>query len=200
MTAYCTIAELKREMDIQSLDVLDDAVLETLIIDASRAVDTYCGRRFYATPATETYDVPSGRVLWLHGDWLGVSAVVNGDGASIAASAWQAYPVGERVIYGVRLRDSAVERWLPASSGDTLGVITVSGSTGYVDRAASDAESQRIVAITRRAAIIIASAYYRKRFGASVDAATITPAGVVLTPQGIPRDAAELLSGLRYLP
>lgn len=187
-------------MDITSLDVLDDAVLETLIADASRAVDTYCGRRFYAAAAAEQYDVPAGRTLWLRGDWLAVSSVVNGDGTTLAAGAYDVLPLGERVRYAIRLRPGANVSWTATPDGDTLGAITVSGSTGYVDRAATDVDSQRIIAVTRRAAIIIAGAYYRKRFGVAVESATVTAAGIVLTPQGIPRDAAELLDGLRYLP
>ena len=84
--------------------------------------------------------------------------------------------------------------------GDYSGAITVAGSAGYVDRAATDPESARVVSNTNRAAIITAISYYRKRRGLGVDAATVTAAGVILTPQGLPRDAVQLIEGYRRNP
>lgn len=199
---YCTLDELKRELAIESLHVLDDAVLEAIIEDASRAVDAFCGRQFFAAAASASYDVPDNGdpTLWLDDDWLTVSTITNGDGASIAASLCDLWPKNGVSYAALRLKDSSNLYWTGTTGGDDLGVIAIAGSTGYVNRAASDAKSARVISNTKRAAIVIAAALYRKRTGQETTAATVTGAGLVLTPQGIPRDAAQLLEGYRRLP
>lgn len=58
MTEYCTLAELKAYMGIT--DTSADTQLGDAIITASRDVDHYCGRRFFAdTNATARVFVPS---------------------------------------------------------------------------------------------------------------------------------------------
>lgn len=199
---YCTLDELKRELAIDSLHTLDDAVLEAAIEDASRAIDAYCARQFYAASASQTYSVPEygERTLWLDDDWLSVSSVTNGDSTSIAASLYDLWPLNAVSKVALRLKDNANTWWSGTSGGDEFGVITVAGSTGYVNRAAADVKSAAIISNTKRAALIIATAFYRKRTGQETQAATVTGAGVVLTQQGIPRDAAQLLEGYRRLP
>jgi len=196
---YCTLDEIKRELAIESLHILADAVLERAIEDASRMVDAYCARQFYAAAASGYYDVPEDSTLWMGDDWVSVSSVVNGDGTAIAASLYDAWPRNAVSKVAVRLKDSSGLSWAANSGGDEIGVITVTGSSGYVDRAASDAKSALVISNTKRAALIIASALYRKRTGQETQAATVTGAGVVLTPQGIPRDAVQLLEGYRRM-
>mgnify|MGYP000876569247 CR=1 FL=1 len=199
---YCTLDELKRELAIESLHVLDDDVLERIIEDSSRAVDNFCGRQFYAASASQAYSVPAygDSALWLDSDWLSVSSITNGNGATIAASLYTLWPLNKPSKSAIRINDSANTYWTGTSGGDEFGVITVAGSTGYVNRAASDAQSARIISNTKRATLIIASAMYRKRSGQDTQAATVTAAGVVLAPVGMPKDAAELLVGYRVLP
>lgn len=195
---YCTLAELQREIAIEDLHVLDDEVLERIIEDASRLVDAHCARQFYAASASQAYSPPSqDQTLWLDDDWLSVSAVTNGDGTTIAASLYQLWPLNTVSKCAIRLKDSSNLWWAGTAGGDEYGTVTVAGSTGYVDRAASDSKSATIISNTKRATIIAAIAMYRKRTGQETQAATITAAGVVLTPQGIPSDAAQLLEGYR---
>lgn len=194
---YCTLDEAKREAAIESLDILDDDVLERCIEDASRAVDNHCAKQFYAASATYSYSCPTDgdRVLWLNEPWLSVSSITNGDATSVAASSYNLWPLNAVSKVAVRLKDSASISWQPTSTGDYVGAIAISGSTGYVNRGASDAKSTQIISNTKRATIITALAYYRKRFGVGAEAVQVTAAGVVLSPQGLPRDAAELLEG-----
>lgn len=194
---YCSLDEAKREAAIESLDILDDDVLERCIEDASRAIDNHCAKQFYAASASHSFDCPTDgdRVLWLGDPWLSVSAVTNGDGTAVAASSYNLWPLNGPNKVAIRLKDSASVSWQATSAGDYMGAITVAGSTGYVNRSATDAKSVQIVSNTKRAVIITALAYYRKRFGVGAEAVQVTAAGVVLSPQGLPRDAAELLEG-----
>lgn len=198
---YATLDELKRELAIESLHVLDDAVLEGIIEDASRAVDNHCARQFFAAAASGSYDLPDfgDPVLWMGDDWLTVTTITNGDGTTIAASLCDLWPVNAVSHVALRIKNSANASWSATSSGDELGVISLAGSTGYVNRAASDAKSAQIISNTKRACLIIAGALYRKRTGQESTSATVTAAGVVLAPQGIPRDAAQLLEGYRRI-
>lgn len=62
---YCTLAELKARLGIDSGDLTDDAVLEAVIEGVSRFIDDICGRRFYTTTSDETryYSAEDGSVL-----------------------------------------------------------------------------------------------------------------------------------------
>lgn len=196
---YCTLDELKRELAIESLHVLDDDVLERAIEDASRLIDAHCARQFYAASASAAYDVPADNTLWLDDDWLTVTAASNGDGTAIAASDFNLWPNNSINKAAIILKDSASVWWTGTAGGDERGAITIAGSTGYVNRAASDAKSALVISNTKRAVIITAMSLYRKRTGQEQQSATVTAAGVVLTPHGLPRDAAQLVEGYRRL-
>lgn len=66
---YCTLAQLKAELGIATGDTDDDTVLEDSVEAASRAIDDWCGRRFYADGSDTTrYFTPTGRdAVHLHG-------------------------------------------------------------------------------------------------------------------------------------
>jgi len=200
---YATLEQVKLEAAIESLSITDDSVLERCIEDASRAIDAYCaGRRFFASAASAALDCPTDgdRVLWLNDDYLSVSTITNGDGSTVAGSLCDLWPRNAISKVALRLKDSAGIAWTPTTGGDYLGAISVSGSVGYVDRTATDAKSSVVISNTRRACIITALAYYRKRNGIGSDAVTVTAAGVVLSPQGLPKDAVQLIDGYRVMP
>lgn len=44
---YCTLAELKSALGIDTLDTVDDAALELAVESSSRMIDDYCDRFFY---------------------------------------------------------------------------------------------------------------------------------------------------------
>jgi len=51
VNGYTTLAILKGYVGIASADTVDDTTLEQAVEAASRAIDNYCGRRFYADGA-----------------------------------------------------------------------------------------------------------------------------------------------------
>lgn len=205
MTDYCTAEQIRAELTVNDDDVVDDSVIARCITDASRAIDSFCDRWFYSAPLKRVYDAPTdgSGVLWLDGDdWLDLDQITNGDGSTIAGSAAgvQRLPLNGVHFNSIRLKPATGLSWLPDDDGDYIGAITVAGSAGYVDRAATDPESVRVVANTNRASIIIALDYYKKRRGLGVEAATVTAAGVILPPRGLPRDAVQLIEGYRRNP
>jgi len=84
VNGYATLAEARAEVGITGVsDTSDDAVLEALVESVSRAIDDFCGRRFYAATQTRYYSATSGRRL-LVDDLLSVTTLKtddDGDGA-----------------------------------------------------------------------------------------------------------------------
>lgn len=85
---YATLAQLKAELQITDSD--DDAVLEDTVTAASRAIDQWCGRRFYpdGSDSTRYFTRANSTTVRLHGPPTAtglvsvttVTADVNGDG------------------------------------------------------------------------------------------------------------------------
>lgn len=63
---YCTLTEIKARLDIT--DTADDTILENIVEAASRHIDGYCNRRFYA--ASETRYFTPDAIDWLFVDDL----------------------------------------------------------------------------------------------------------------------------------
>ena len=55
-------------------DLRDDATIEAIIEAASRAIDAWCGRRFYAASETRTYDAAHGELVFVD-DLLSVTTL-----------------------------------------------------------------------------------------------------------------------------
>lgn len=60
---YATLPDLKRRLSIE--DTSEDAVLEQVIEAASRAIDAYTDRQFYATSATRYFTAESSELLFV---------------------------------------------------------------------------------------------------------------------------------------
>lgn len=193
--------------------VSDDNFIDSLVEDASREIDRVCGRFFYAygsasAPITRYYNAPladsvihdermgggTRRAIYFVEDCIDVTSITNGDGNTVPLAQVVLWPFNETPYFALSLKRSSSYAWLPDSSGNLERVIQIAGIWGFCDRTATDPISARAVSNTKRACVIIAASLYRQRAGQTVEsAATITGAGVVLTPQGIPKSAWELL-------
>lgn len=177
INGYCTRAELMRELmnadNAQDPNALDDQVMDDIIQDASRAVDHWCDRQFYASAETLYLDVPSGRDLWFGRDVLAVQAASNGDGSLIASGQYYLWPRNAQSYAKIVLNQSASVGWIGSTGGDTEGAIAIAASLGYVDRAASAASDPeyglQVISNTHRAALIKSAMLYRARFPSSVE-------------------------------
>ena len=215
---YCTLAEFKADKRIQSTDSDDDSVIESIIEDASRMIDYVCNRTFYARTETHYFDIPYalnprfasmdewtranmksggltyGRELQFDDDLISITTFTNGDATTIASTQYNLMPYNEPHKHGLQLKQSSTVSLLPDSNGNTQKVLSIAGSWGYVDRAATDAESVRVISNTKRCCRRLAMFEYLKRFGRAEDTAQITGAGVVITPAGeMPKDAFVMI-------
>lgn len=71
---YATLDELKHQLDVQ--DVFDDTILEQNIEAASRQIDGWCGRSFYAaTNQTRYFTADMSLTLFLDDDLVSVTTL-----------------------------------------------------------------------------------------------------------------------------
>jgi hypothetical protein len=167
-------------------------------MDASRLIDDFCGRWFYAYTGTRYFSLPDDDTIWFDADLLTVTSLTNGDGTAIAAANFNLLPKNSSPKYALKTKPTANVIWTTDSSGESEFVLSIAGTWGFVDRSATDPVSARWIRVTRQACIDIVAMRYDQRFGVNTQGvATVTPAGVVITPQGaIPRSAYEALKPL----
>ena len=189
---YATLEEYKAWAKVDSSDSADDLVLEDLIEEASRDLDRGTARRFYASTETRNFDhPPQGRTLKLGTDLLSVTTLTNGDDVVIAASDYILLPANESPKYAIKLKQSSTVGWTLDSSGNSEQVIAVAGSWGYIATTPKDINI---------ACMAIAKSQDQKRSGQNVGGtATITAAGVVISPEGFPRYAADVIRKYKRL-
>jgi hypothetical protein len=197
INAYATRADLLQVLmqaeDSAQPNVIDDAVIDDMLTDASRAVDNFCGRQFYAAAQTLQLDVPADRQLYFGVDVLAVTGASDGTGASIASGNYYLWPRGAVAYNSIVLTEAASAGWYGASSGNTEGVITIAASVGYCNRAASaasdPAKNLKVIAATHRATLIKAQIMYQQRHPSSVESRVLKDADWQALLEGYVRGA-----------
>ncbi len=189
LNGYCTLADYKIYAKVESEDSDDEALLEDIIEAASRFIDTQSGRTFYARTETRYYSVPASRTLKVDDDLLTITTLTNGDDTTIASTEYHLLPKNVSPKYAIQLKSTSSIFWLSDSSGGVEYVISVAGTWGWV---ASEPANINI------ACKQIVKQYEDKRLGQGVEGtATITGAGVVITPAGVPVTAMDIIHSYR---
>lgn len=184
-----------KEIRIHESDALDEGVIEDMIEQASRMIDSVCGRHFYSYTQTRNFDTPAERELYVDEDLLTVTTLTNGNDVALASTEYQLLPMNRYPKNCIRLKVSSAYGWELDSSGNHEGVIDVAGTWGYVNRASTDPESDRAIKATEFACLQICLMWYSERFGRNTGGEVIlTPGGVIETPAGaIPKAAYEAI-------
>jgi len=186
---YATLAEVKAYIDTDSTDAGDDAVIEDMVEMASRLIDRLTLRTFYARTETHYFDYCGGRGLEMDDDLLTVTTLTNGDDDTIASTEYNLLPFNRSPKREIRLKQSSTEGWEIDTDGNSEGVISVVGTWGYATAAPAD---------IKHACVAIVVSAYHKRFGQNVEGvAQVTAAGVVITPQDIPKEAWTIINPYR---
>jgi len=192
MADYLTIAEFKSYASILSVDGVDDVVITNLITAASRYIDKFTNRRFYASTETHYIDVPRNgndrRMLYLDDDCLSVTTLTNGNTTVITSTYYHLLPLNSSPKYAIRLKDSSTYNWEPTSAGDRIGAITVAGSWGYCSTTPGD---------IKQACYEMALAAYRRRstIGSGQMGGAILPSGVIVQPEDVSKTVMQILRG-----
>ena len=188
---YATLEKAKLWANISSTDTDDDSVIEDIIEAASRYIDRKTGRTFYGRTETRYYDVPpnAGRTLYLDDDLLSIDTLTNGDGNTIASTEYNLVPKNSAPYYAIKLKASSSTYWDFDSDGNSEWVISVNGTWGYSSSTPDDIQE---------ACLLIMNSMYRRRSGENASSvATITAAGVVITPQDVPSQAIDIINVYR---
>lgn len=164
----------------------DDLVIDSLVTDASRVVDTFTLRQFYFATGTFSYNQTAGKEIYFDRDIYSVVSVTNGDGTTVASSEYNLYPLNSTPKYSIRLKQGSTTLWQLDSSGNYEGVVSIVGVEGY---------STSIPADIELATLIIAVALYRQRTGQTpLEGGVVTAQGNLLLPSGLPKTATQLLA------
>jgi hypothetical protein len=183
---YTTLALYKGYAEIDSTDATDDTVIEGLIERASRYIDDKTGRTFYARTETHYFDYPRSRTLKMDDDLLSVTTLTNGDGTEIANTEYNLLPYNDAPYFAIKLTDVTTTYWQGSSSGSYEKIITVLGTWGYAATAPDEIE-QAVNEITKT--------LYNRRMGKNVGGvATVTAAGVVISPADVSADVKEIIN------
>lgn len=197
INGYCTLQQIKDRLNPLGVSTqsTDDAVIENMVEQASRAIDLFCGRTFYArTSETRYFDMPYGRELVVDDDLLAITTLTNGDATTITSTYYNLYPYNTLPYYAIRLKESSGLMWASDTNGNREAVITVLGTWGYVDRAGTTARDVRVIRTTEQVCLALVLNAYKKRSGElNGGVATVTAAGVVITPDDIPAAERKLL-------
>ena len=175
----------------QPANAEDDSSIEIMIEAASRYIDGETKRVFFASTGTRNFDVPDlgDPELWLDDDLLSITTLTNGDGNTIPSTEYVLYPANIGPKYAIRLKISSDVVWEPESDGDEKQVIAVAGNWGYSTGIAPD---------IKIACLEITNGVYKRSTGENMDSiASVTAAGIVITPQDISKFAASVIKKYR---
>ena len=186
---YAALAEIKAYLTITSTNATDDGAIEDMVEMASRLIDAETHRTFYARTETHYFDYTSSRSLYMDDDLLTITALTNGNDAVITSADYNLFPLNKSPKSEIRIKQSSTYYWDSDGDSNTEGVISVAGTWGYSATAPDN---------IKHACISIVISAYHRRYGEGVEGvATITAAGVVITPRDIPADAWAIIRSYR---
>lgn len=137
---YATLAEFKSYFTSRggsaSTDAADDAVIEQLLEQASRYLDSKTARWFYPRIETRYYNIPGQpdgyeRELWFDADLLDMLSFLNGDGTAISSTEYNLLSRNESPKYKLVMKPTSDVVWSLDNNGDWEHVITISAIWGY---------------------------------------------------------------------
>jgi hypothetical protein len=181
---YTSLTEVKRY--ISTGQSTDDTLLQELITDCSREIDTYCQRQFYGTTATRYFDAEQDvteRTLFLDEDLQSVSALVNGDGETLSGSTYLLQPPNDTPKYAIKLKSSSSKSWTWYT--DPENAISVTGVWGYVSGTVPPEDIKR--------ACIRLVAWRYKQKSAPFETTGLADLGQVVVPSAMPVDVVRML-------
>lgn len=135
INTYVTLSDFKAWITAAGqtlqVDPADDAVLERILENTSRYIDTETNRTFYPRVETRYFNVPEDEELLVDDDLLAITSITNGDDVAVSSTDYNLLPLNRYPKFSIRLKDSVGEYWEDDSDGESIGVIDVAGIWGY---------------------------------------------------------------------
>ena len=191
---YCTLAELKAALKIT--DTLDDTLLENSINSASRMIDQYCNRYFYAGSAGEVryYKANDGFTCWIDDAQTITEVKTSSTDPLIYDTTWdsgdyQVMPANRWAngAYYPITALTATDNYLFPVWAD-IALVKVTGTFGW----ASVPEPVKF-------ATIIQSSRLFKRLESPLGVAGVSDIGIMRVGSNIDGDVAQLINPFRLL-
>lgn len=189
--AYETLTNLKRWLNVQSAS--DDDVLALALDDATAHIERETLRTWVASAdTTRTFDAVRdvcGRMLVFDAEIASITSVVNGDGATVAASQYVTQPRNIAPYTAIMLKLSSTVAWTWSTSPESA--ISVTGRWAYSITPPDD-----IVRACRRLA---AWYYIQRRNPDDLDRPLATADGMTIMPNRVPSDVWGALKSRRRI-
>ena len=138
INTYATLAEYKAFVTARgqsvSTDANDDVVIDGLLEQASRYLDSKTSRWFYPRIEQRYFTLPGKSRLDLDADLLEVITLTNGDDVAIASTEYNLLPRNYSPKFAIELTDITSTTWASDSSGSSEFVIDLVGVFGLHDR------------------------------------------------------------------
>jgi hypothetical protein len=198
--SYATLAEFKAYLKIPAATTGEDTLLQTFLDEASGIFDEVIGRPSAASAdATRAYDaeadVEGARLMFGRADVAcAITAVVNGDGATIPPAAYVTEPRNERPYWGLTLKANSGYEWRAAASGPE-GAISVTAKWAYTTNA--DGSADRVIS---GATLQLAAWLYRSKDQVTELSRPVKTAdGVTILPLALPKSVLDRVMSRRSL-
>jgi hypothetical protein len=189
MVDYAELEEVKAYAVFKTVDEANDPLLESLITQVSRLIDTLTGRTF-APSGDSTYYLPycnvEGRDIFLgelDHPLLSVTTLTNGDGTVIASSEYLLLPRGAQRFQTIRLKEASSVDWEDADAGD--GYISIAGKWGWSLTVPEDVKMATIEAT--------AFVFKNRRTIENSEKAQVSGDGLVLLPSMLPKRSLAVI-------
>lgn len=183
---YCTLNDVRVDQSIKATATGDDPLLEDLIEQSSREIDSFCGRRFYGLSETRYYDAleaVDGLTLLLDEDFATIATITLGTGDTLDEDEYVLLPLNTTPKHQIKLKSGSSQWWAFQDSPEAA--ISVAGSTGYT------AGTMPPRPITR-ACVALVRYHYRKR-QAPFESAGMGDLGAYGVSAALPEDVQRIL-------
>lgn len=184
--AYASLTDFKQYANITASDTADDDIIVACLAGAQQFIDNFTYRHFEPVTETRYFDTPPDEMLYLDDDLLSVTSITNGSGTAPTSAQYVLVPSNYERKWGIKIKASSGVTWETDSADDSEQAIQIRGVWGY---------SHSIPADISLACQSIALKAYRRRTNNpdNSGAATITGAGVVITPADVSKDDERIL-------
>lgn len=186
---YCTVSDLKSEVRIDASNTTDDALLEELIREASREIERFTFRRFYASAETRYYHALNHTMLnrlLLDEDLVSITTITLGDGTAVDTDDYVLEPYNYTPKVNIVLKSSSGKSW-QIYDEDPEMAIAVAGSWGYNSGSVPPDD-------IRRAAIKFARwRYLEKRTNPTTEQAGMAGENEFNVTSSLPKDIQRML-------
>jgi hypothetical protein len=193
--AYCTLADLKLELGIETLTAGDDTILSSKIVKAQQMIDAYTRRVWEAAADTTRYYTvgvdTDGRDLLLDTELAAAPTTVktNADATSpltIPSTDYVLLPRNRAPYYGIRILGNSAYDWRYTNNPEKG--IEIVGKFAYSPAAPAD---------IAQACIRLAGFLYRIKDTNAYDVSASAETGQLVVPKGTPADVLNILKERR---